>query len=665
MLANMDGLVPLGSPALADRGEMTRRIRSFGWEQTSLGPLESWSPERLFAVRMVADNPCPQMLMWGPELIVCAYNDACRPLLSTEVELLGRSVFEVWGAMETIVAPHLAALAGEGGCCEAVPFVLTRSGCPGESFFDLWLSPVRVASGAVGGVLNTAFETTGRVLAERQLRTQEQQASHGQRLTRALLDHTSVLIAVVQGHELRFTLVNSACQALRPGVEITGRSYSEVFPEAAAAGAETLLREVWETGEPRLLTGVRAPLTATTDACWNVQIVRLPLIESEPAALLMIAQDVTEHHRTAAALRESGRRKDEFLATLAHELRNPLAPIQSGIDVLRLSGDEQTSVRVLEMMQRQMVHVRRLVDDLLDVSRVTLGKVVLRKEPVDVVEVIRSALENGSSALRAGERQGSVHLPAEPLRVHADPVRLAQIFMNLLDNAVKYSQPGGRVWIAATREGGSVRVSVRDDGVGIPPKMLREVFGMFVQNDAGSEGLGIGLTLVQHLVELHGGTVEARSDGPGRGSEFLVTLPLIQSEPATVTATGTKSSLRGRRLLVIDDNKDAAVTLGMLLEAMGAEVRTAFDGATGLALLKTHPVDTILLDIGMPEMDGYEVARRVRAEHAGEPIQLVAVTGWGQHQDRLRATEAGFDRHVVKPVSIALLEKAISVTPGT
>jgi len=364
------------------------------------------------------------------------------------------------------------------------------------------------------------------------------------------------------------------------------------------------------------------------------------------------------------ALREADQRKDEFLATLAHELRNPLAPIRNALHALRVAGASgATADRLHAMMERQVNHMVRLVDDLLEVSRITRGKIELRPELVPVAEVVRAAIETSRPLIDAGRHELDVALPDERLFLEADPVRLAQVIGNLLNNAAKYTPRGGRIRVAVERRDGEVVILVRDDGVGIPVDMLPRVFDLFTQVDrtlaSAQGGLGIGLTLVRRIVELHGGRVEARSDGANRGSEFVVALPLAPSPVASTDALADglgPGSLPERRVLIVDDNADAAESLGVLLRMLGADVVIANDGPTALATLQHFRPSLILLDIGMPGMHGYEVATRVRALPALDGVLLVALTGWGQSEDRQRSHAAGFDHHLVKPIDLAALQ---------
>jgi PAS domain S-box-containing protein len=381
--------------------------------------------------------------------------------------------------------------------------------------------------------------------------------------------------------------------------------------------------------------------------------------------------DVTARREAEDALREADRRKDEFLATLAHELRNPLAPIRTALQVFRKTvASNPTTDRLLAMMDRQMTHLVRLVDDLLEVSRITRGKIELRKERIALGTVIQHALETSRPLIEARHHGLEVSLPPEPLPVEADSVRLTQVFANLLNNAAKYTEPGGTLRVGVARHGDEVEVSIRDSGVGIAPDLLPRVFDLFTQADLSLErsqgGLGIGLALVRHLVAMHGGTVTARSEGPGRGSEFVVRLPMFV-EPSTVQAlsdpTDSPTAVTPRRILIIDDNRDAAESLGELLTLIGHETRLAHDGETGLQVVEDFRPELVLLDLGMPRMDGFETCRQLRAQPWGRGIHIVALSGWGQDEDRRKTRAAGFDAHLVKPVDVDALMALIAGVP--
>lgn len=367
-----------------------------------------------------------------------------------------------------------------------------------------------------------------------------------------------------------------------------------------------------------------------------------------------------ELRRSEQALRDADRRKDEFLATLAHELRNPLAPVRNAIRLMAAYRDDPSRLAALrEMTERQLNHMVRLIDDLMDVSRITQGRLELRPERAPLNAVLDIAIETSRPLLESKSQELRIERAPEELLIDADVTRLAQVFSNLLNNSAKYSPARSVVCIATRREGDRAVVSVSDQGVGIPVEMLDGIFDMFVQvPNRPREGLGIGLTLVKRTVELHRGTVTASSAGEGQGSTFIVRLPL-SAETAAAAAPESAYPPQDRRvrarILVADDNADAAETLALLLELAGHEVRVAGDGVEALAVAEQFRPQIALLDIGMPRLDGYETARRLRDRPWGRSTRLIAITGWGQDQDRRRAIDAGFDRHLVKPVDPQLL----------
>jgi PAS domain S-box-containing protein len=379
------------------------------------------------------------------------------------------------------------------------------------------------------------------------------------------------------------------------------------------------------------------------------------------------AADLIERFRYEQALKDADRRKDEFLATLAHELRNPLAPLRNGLQVMKLARNDGSAVdQARTMMERQLGQMVRLIDDLLDMSRISRGKVELRRERIELLKIIQQAVETSRPLIEENGHDLTIDAPPDPIFVDADATRLAQVFSNLLNNAAKYTERGGHVTLTVERQGSDAVVGVRDTGVGIPAHMLPKVFEMFTQVDRSLErsqgGLGIGLSLVKGLVEMHGGSVEAKSDGHGMGSDFLVRLPVVLSlvgrreEKGDDKATATS----GRRILVVDDNRDAALSLAMILKSMGNDTQTAYDGMEALDLGAAFKPDVVLLDIGMPKLNGYEVARRIRQQPWGKNLVLVALTGWGQEEDRRHSQEAGFNLHMVKPVEPAALEKLLA-----
>jgi signal transduction histidine kinase len=373
---------------------------------------------------------------------------------------------------------------------------------------------------------------------------------------------------------------------------------------------------------------------------------------------------LAEAGRRAEQLRDADRRKDEFLATLAHELRNPLAPLRNALEILRLRGnDPEVAEKARDLMQRQLTQMVRLVDDLLDVSRITTGKLEVRKQRVELQAVIRNAIETARPFIDMQRHSLEVRMPNEPLEIDADSTRLSQVFSNLLNNAAKYTPPGGRIELEAEREHGNALVRVRDNGIGIDPETLPRIFEMFVQADRSLErtqaGLGVGLTLARRLVELHGGRLSASSAGVGKGSVFTVCVPLAERAATEAVEAQTRADAAPRhRVLLADDNVDFVSTMAALLSAGGHDVRVAHDGAEALEVAREFNPEFAFLDIGMPKVNGYEVARRLRDRTAR--CVLVAVTGWGQEDDRQRAREAGFDRHLVKPVDPDQIEAILA-----
>jgi PAS domain S-box-containing protein len=368
-------------------------------------------------------------------------------------------------------------------------------------------------------------------------------------------------------------------------------------------------------------------------------------------------------------MRESDHRKDQFLATLAHELRNPLAPIRNALEIMRVNGRDRSAVEqtARTMIERQLDHMVRLVDDLLDVSRITRGRLQLRKERIDLAGVIKTAVETSRPWIESARHELTVEIPKGAILLDADAVRLAQVFANLLNNAARYTEPGGRVFVTVERGDGAVAVEVRDTGIGIPAEALPRIFDMFAQANASLEraqsGLGVGLTLVKQLVEMHGGSVEARSRGLGHGSSFIVTLPIAAAARPAPVLQREAAPLNGyagpHRILVADDNPDSAESMSMLLRLMGNDVRTVNDGVAAVEQAAEFRPDVILMDIGMPRLDGYEAARRIREQPWSRGTMLVALTGWGQDEDKRKAIEAGFDRHFTKPLDPAELRKLI------
>ena len=407
-------------------------------------------------------------------------------------------------------------------------------------------------------------------------------------------------------------------------------------------------------------------------------------------AVLAIKRDITEQHRAIEALKEADRRKDEFLATLAHELRNPLAPMRNAVEIMRLAGDDREAVeRAREVMDRQAGQLARIVEDLIDLARIVEKKVEMRKERVDTRTIVETALETSRPQLEEGQLRLVVRQPDEPLYLDADPVRISQVLVNLLNNAAKHTAANGEISLIVERSADPAAIAVdagsygrtgspehvvfrvRDTGAGIAPSLLPHVFEMFTQGPRttlqGRGGLGVGLALVRNLVDMHGGTVSAYSAGPGQGSEFVVRLPLAAAESGAEVqpaAGRPRDDIARKRIIVVDDNDDQVQSLAMLLTLMGHTVSHAMSGPQAIERATEFRPDLMLIDIGMPGMEGYEVARRIRSLPDMRQVFLVAQTGWGGDVERQRSKEAGFDEHLVKPVTPATLEEVLRTMPS-
>ena len=450
-------------------------------------------------------------------------------------------------------------------------------------------------------------------------------------------------------------------------------------------GAELARQPAWSDLPVLMLTrqGAASPVARRAlGVLGNVTLLERPLrvpglISAARAALRArgrqyeLREHLEESRRVAEALRESDRHKNEFLAMLAHELRNPLAPIRNGLYILKQSGASgRFGPGLRDMMERQVEHMTRLVDDLLDVSRILRGRIELRLETFDLKTAVARAVETAQPLIDSQRHELSVELPERPLWVRGDLVRLSQIFANLLNNAAKYTPGPGHIHLSARGEGGEAVVRVRDDGLGLAPEMVPQVFDLFTQAerslDRSQGGLGLGLTLVKRLTEMHGGTVSAASEGLGRGCEFVVRLPASAGASAPGRGEGPDHAPRppARRVLVVDDNMDAADSLAMLLRLEGHEVGTRYNGPAALEAARSLRPEVVFLDIGLPGMDGYEVARRLRGQSELGEIFLVAVTGVGQEEDRRRSREAGFDVHLTKPVDPREVARLLAARPA-
>ena len=449
--------------------------------------------------------------------------------------------------------------------------------------------------------------------------------------------------------------------------EMLGRSYADRFPDSV---------RTWVVEEIRLRAtgsewnGEYQDYRKDGSRVWiDARMTRVNDAAGRMVGILGLSHDIAERKQAEEALKDADRRKDDFIALLAHELRNPLAPIRNGLQVMRLAdGDPNVVAKARAIMDRQLCHMVRLIDDLLDISRISRNKMELRRTRVLLSDVVSNAVEIVRPVIDAARHVLSVSLPPQPIFLDADLTRLAQVFGNLLTNSAKYTENGGQIWLNATCGDDTVTLSVRDTGIGIPVESLSSIFDMFSQVDRSIEratgGLGIGLALVKSLVEMHGGKVKATSAGRGKGSEFSVMLPIFKSQTQpqelVIADTGHASAGTKRRMLVVDDNVDSATSMGLMLTLLGDEVRTANDGVKAVEAAEQFRPDVILMDVGMPRLNGLDATRQIRSNSWGTSTIIIALTGWGQVGDRVQSKEAGCDGHLVKPVSLSDLEKVLA-----
>jgi PAS domain S-box-containing protein len=588
-------------------------------------------------------------------------------------EVVGKTIDEVLGAETMKFAGDYIDRALRG---EEVHFEPEVQYPAGPRWVDAHYVPDFDAAGQVAGFCVLVLDVTQRKLAEDAVRQSEGRLW-------AILDHLSVGVGLIDG-EGRLILGNSTMRGYIPE-RIPSRDPARIHrwridgdsvpPERWAA--ERALRG--ETIRPGLEFSYRGD--DGREVWLLTSAVPFRAADGEVTGAIVVLQDITAHKEANRALQAADRRKDEFLATLAHELRNPLAAIRNAAAILTAMGSSDPDTRwVPEVIDRQLEQMSRLLEDLLDVSRIAHDKLALRRQRVELSAVLHNAIETCGPHLDAGKHALAVALPAGSIFLHADPVRLEQIFSNLISNAAKYTPAGGHIRVTAGRQGNEVTVSVKDDGVGISPEMLPRLFEIFAQDERALElsqgGLGVGLSLVRGLLGLHGGRVEAKSEGIGQGSEFTVHLPLIaESPPETLSLRagdgGTGESAK-RRVLIADDARDSADSLAVILAMKGHEAHTAYDGEEAMEAAARLRPQVIILDIRMPKRNGFEACRWIREQPWGRAVTLIALSGWGTEEDRRRTEEAGFDHHLVKPVAPEVLfalvasraPQAIGPSPG-
>lgn len=533
----------------------------------------------------------------------------------------------------------------------------------------LTISPIRNEKGEIIGASKMARDIGAELAAMRAMRISEQRYTD----LFTTMDQGFCVIELVydaQDKLIDWTYVeaNPAFEKHSGMVNVVGKRATEFLPNLEPHWLE-LYDKVYQSG-----VGARC-INAVSDVNRWMEVYTYPTGHAAQRQLAVLFADVTERVRAerhmrkvAESLQREDRHKNQFLATLAHELRNPLAPLRSGLEVLQ---DEGRGGEVAGMMQRQVDQIVRLVDDLLDVSRLGTGKITLRKEPVLLARIISEAAEAMAPVLREQGQKLLLTPPPASVHVEGDPARLTQVLSNLINNACKFSDDGNLIELSTALHDGMAVIEVKDQGYGISPDELPRIFGLFNQAPAPAKlrnnaGLGIGLTLVRDLVQMHAGTVEAHSEGLGKGSTFTVKLPVMAEAPPAVSSNGKAPApqVEGRKVLVVDDNLDAAQLLSMVLGRKGFQVRTAADGPSGIAAAEDFRPEVILLDIGLPGMSGYEVAERLRAREWAKGVLLVALTGWGQNEDREKSRQAGFDHHLVKPVQVGRILELMKEMAG-
>jgi PAS domain S-box-containing protein len=549
------------------------------------------------------------------------------------------------------------------------------------STFPMELAVSELHLGARRFFTGIVRDITERKRLEKELRQRIDALAEAEERMRSVVDHVidGIITIDARGSIESFNPAAEKLFGYRVS-EVRGRNVNMLMPEPYHSEHDGYIANYLRTGQAKIIGIGREVVGRRKDG--STFPMELAVSEFHLGARRFftgIVRDITERKRLEKELRqridalaEADRHKNEFLAMLAHELRNPLAPIRNALHVIRMPEAQGPMVQQMQdMMERQLHHLVRLVDDLLDVSRIMRGKIELRKERVNLADIVARSVETAQPIIDAHGHELIVSLPDRPVWLQGDVIRLAQVVSNLLTNAAKYSEQAGRIWLGAEGEGREAVLRVRDSGIGISAELLPHVFDLFVQGDhslARSQGgLGIGLTLVHSIVELHGGSVSASSGGPGQGTEMVVRLPALAETSGSASAPEAEPAHIGtarRRVLVVEDNVDAAESVATLLRLFGHEVRTVYDGPSALEAARAFRPEVVVLDIGLPGMNGYEVARRLRAEPELQPVRIVALTGYGQSEDRRRAQEAGFDQHMTKPVDPAALRAFIAASMG-
>ena len=649
--------VPAYAPDLAAHDiDMALVLAQHDWSGTALGEPEEWPKALQTVVSLMLDSQVPMWAAWGPNMEMIYNASYSVHLGNKHPHALGQPYPEVWKETWQNVSEYVdAALSGESVYKEDLPLYINRRGHRELIYVSFSALPIRDDRSIIRGLMCTVWDTTGKQLAR-------QQVAESRIRLLALMQASSNVIYRVTGD-------------WREMIEVDGRGFLVDTLSPDRNWQDTYLHPI---DREAVMQAIESAIQARTPYEFEHRVPRadgslgwvlsraVPILDDDGQIIEWFgtANDITARKEAEARLTEEARAKDEFLATLAHELRNPLAPIRSGLQLIRKGAPPEESDRILGMLDRQVDHLVHLIDDLMDVARINSGVLRLQRKRVNLSTTLKAAFDLSRPTIDSRKHRLQVQLPETPLWVNGDEVRLAQVFSNLLNNAAIYTHHPGAIDVTLNDEGGQAVVRIKDDGIGISVEDQKRLFTLFRRLNptiTHGDGLGVGLSLARRLLELHGGEISVSSEGKDKGSCFSVTLPLIDTDTVGLTPHrgSTSSNLRALKITVVDDNRDAADSLGALLETMGCHVEIYYSGVEALQTLDTFNPDAVLLDIGMPELDGCEVARRIRSEGRHRNALLVAVTGWGQPEDRAKTRSAGFDHHLVKPVGIDLLVHAL------
>lgn len=648
---------------LSGGGEMGQHIREYDWDASPLGNPSSWPQSLKTTVRLMLSSAHPMFIWWGPNLIQF-YNDGYRASIGAErhPHALGQLGKECWAEIWPIIGPQIEqVMRGEGSVWQEDHLVpITRNGQLEDVYWTYTYDPIydETAPNEVGGVLVIVTETTDYI------KLQQKQSLEEARW-RDLFSKSPSFMCTLMGPEHVFQYANQRYLELVANRDILNKSLRDALPEVFKQGFGDLLDEVYTTGHSH--TGIAVPISLMDsndeEHALYLDFVYQPIRNpaGEIIGIFVNGYDVTARVLSEQRLEEQDRRKDEFIAMLAHELRNPLAPIRNASELLiKISENTSTSHALGDLIKRQVTQLTRLIDDLLEVSRISQGLLKLQMEELLLDEAIKFAIESTGNIIPEKKLLLTYDCTDAHLRVRGDFARLAQSFINIIVNAMKYTEEGGRINIRLYRENRDGIIEVTDTGIGIEASLLSKIFELFMQVDNSIDrsrgGLGIGLSVVKTIVAMHGGTIKASSPGLGMGSTFSIRLPLILSDTLAEN-TREKESLPPLTILIVDDNKDAADSLAMLLQIMGHQTTATYTGSDAFVAMQAKKFDVVLLDIGLPDIDGYKIASTIRAQDLHQII--VAVSGYGQAEDIQKAKEAGFSGHLTKPVSLTELENKL------